>query len=173
METVLVLTVVGPDRPGIVDSVAAAVVAHGGSWRRSRMAKLAGQFAGVVEVAVEEAAAEGLRAALEALAGANVTVQIIGGVEVDPAEPPRTIRVSVVGHDRPGIMRAMAAALASRGLNVLDLESACVHAPMSGELMFEARALVQLPAGATADDVRAGLEALSTDMMVDCEVAEG
>ncbi|TNF37091.1 MAG: glycine cleavage system protein R [Deltaproteobacteria bacterium] len=172
METVLVLTVVGPDRPGIVDSLSAAVVAHGGSWRRSRMAKLAGQFAGVVEVALAEARVDGLRGALAALASQGVRVEITGGEDSEPATPSRTLRVSVVGHDRPGIMRAMAGALAGRGLNVLELDSACVFAPMSGDAMFEARAVVQLPPDVSAEDVRIGLEALAHDMMVDFEVDE-
>ena len=55
----LVLTLIGPDRPGIVDSVSEVVAAHGGNWLESRMAHLAGKFAGVlcVEVADDQAAA--------------------------------------------------------------------------------------------------------------------
>lgn len=173
METVLVLTIMGPDRPGIVDSVSAAVAAHGGSWQRSRMAKLAGQFAGILEVAIDDAAADGLRSALAALASEALTVFIAGSeVVAAPVAPPR-LQVSVVGHDRPGIMRAMARALTARGLNVLELESGCAYAPMSGDRMFEARAVVELPAGVAAEDVRADLEALAGDMMVDFGVDAG
>lgn len=167
METVLVLTIMGPDRPGIVDSVSAAVVAHGGSWQRSRMAKLAGQFAGILEVAIDDGATDELRGALGALAREGLTVYVAGSELDAPATSTRRLQVSVVGHDRPGIMRAMARALAARGLNVLELESGCAHAPMSGERMFEARAVVELPAGVSAEDVRADLEALAGDMMVD------
>jgi len=47
-----VLTLIGPDRPGLVESVAARVAAHGGNWLESRMAHLAGQFAGILRVEV-------------------------------------------------------------------------------------------------------------------------
>ena len=42
----LVITIIGIDRPGLVESVAVAVADHGGSWVESRMSRLAGQFAG-------------------------------------------------------------------------------------------------------------------------------
>ena len=173
MDTVLVLTVIGPDRPGIVDSLSAAVVAHGGSWQRSRMAKLAGQFAGILEVAVDDRAADGLRQALAAMAAEGLAVHVAGAAAVEEAVAAPRLQVSVVGHDRPGIMRAMARALAARGINVLELESACVNAPMSGDTMFQARAVVQLPSGVGADDVRHDLEALAEDMMVDFGVDAG
>ncbi len=44
----LVLTLIGPDRPGLVEAVAEPIAAHGGNWLESRMAHLAGQFAGIV-----------------------------------------------------------------------------------------------------------------------------
>ena len=50
--TDLVLTLIGPDRPGLVESLAKRVTAHGGNWVESRMAHLAGQFAGILRVEV-------------------------------------------------------------------------------------------------------------------------
>ena len=172
MNTLLVLTVIGRDRPGIVDRLSDVVALHGGSWQKSRMAKLAGQFAGVLEVAVDDRDAPRLRQALGALAGEGLTVQLADAVPPEPSVPARRLVVSVVGHDRPGIMRAMARALAARGVNVYELESSCAAAPMSGELMFAARAVVELPLDLGADEVRADLEALAGDMMVDFAVAD-
>ena len=48
----LVLTLIGPDRAGLVEAVAAVVADHGGNWLESRMSRLAGQFAGILEVEV-------------------------------------------------------------------------------------------------------------------------
>ncbi len=45
MQRMLVMTVIGQDRPGLVDSVAELVAAHGGNWLESRMSRLGGQFA--------------------------------------------------------------------------------------------------------------------------------
>ena len=48
----LVFTVMGPDRPGLVEALASVVRQHDGSWQQSSMAHLADQFAGVVSVLV-------------------------------------------------------------------------------------------------------------------------
>ena len=42
----LVLTVIGRDRPGLVDTLSGVVAEHGGNWEESRMAHLADRFAG-------------------------------------------------------------------------------------------------------------------------------
>ena len=52
MQKNLVLTVIGPDRPGLVESLSRLVGEHGGNWTQSRMAHLAGQFAGILQIAL-------------------------------------------------------------------------------------------------------------------------
>ena len=63
----LVLTVIGDDRSGLVDALSGVIADHGGNWDKSRMARLAGKFAGIVMVAVPDAAADALIADLEPL----------------------------------------------------------------------------------------------------------
>ena len=63
----LVVTVIGKDRPGLVESVSAVVEAHGGNWVESRMSRLAGEFAGILRVSVPAAGVEALSKSLEAL----------------------------------------------------------------------------------------------------------
>ena len=48
----LVLTLIGPDRPGLVEAVAQPIAANGGNWLESRMAHLGGKFAGILRVDV-------------------------------------------------------------------------------------------------------------------------
>src|SRR5215472_382197 len=62
--TDLVLTLIGPDRPGLVDAVAAIIRAHGGNWLESRMARMGGKFAGILRA---ELPADSVAAALKAL----------------------------------------------------------------------------------------------------------
>lgn len=47
MSTFLVLTVIADDKPGIVEQLAATITEHGGNWLESRMAQMAGKFAGI------------------------------------------------------------------------------------------------------------------------------
>lgn len=173
MDTTLVLTVIGADRPGIVDALSALVAGRGGSWQRSRMARLAGQFAGVLEVAVPAGERAGLRADLAGLAAQGLTVHVAESAAVEaPAEGPRRLGIRVLGHDRPGIVRRIAAALAADGANVVELESRCAPAPMTGVRMFEATAVVELPVGLEPEDLRGRLEALAGDMMVDLGIED-
>src|SRR4051812_3506563 len=44
MQIPLVMTIIGPDRPGLVELLASLVAEHGGNWLESRMSHLAGQF---------------------------------------------------------------------------------------------------------------------------------
>ena len=67
MDSNLVMTVIGADRPGLVEMVAARVADHGGNWLESRMCRLGGQFAGILRVAVAARARDGLVNALRTL----------------------------------------------------------------------------------------------------------
>src|SRR5271167_4617869 len=108
----LILTVIGPDRPGLVRALSSAVAARGGSWLESRMARLAGQFAGIVLVEAPEALLDDLRG-LESQ-GLRITAQTgTQGASIPPAAP--RLALEVVGNDRPGIVRDIAKILAASG----------------------------------------------------------
>ena len=64
MAASLVVTVVGPDRPGIVNQLSDVARRFGANWAESRMASLAGQFAGIVHFEVGERDADALASAL-------------------------------------------------------------------------------------------------------------
>lgn len=171
----LAFTMIGADRPGLVDRVSGVVAEHGGNWERSRMARLGGRFAGVVEITVADTRAEALRAALADLDGRDglrVSVEDAGADDAD-AEPGRpTIVVSVTGTDRPGLVHAVAAALASTGANIEEFTSGTTNAPMSGGALFVATAIVALPERLGLDEVRAPLEALADHLMVDIDLVD-
>ncbi|WP_312930404.1 glycine cleavage system protein R, partial [Stutzerimonas nitrititolerans] len=52
----LVLTVIAEDQPGLVERLADCIARHGGNWLDSRMSRMAGQFAGILQVAVPTSA---------------------------------------------------------------------------------------------------------------------
>ena len=70
------LTCVGDDRPGLVSALSAPIGAHGASWERSQMARLAGKFAGVLLLEVPDDEAEALVADLTALEDIGLHVMI-------------------------------------------------------------------------------------------------
>ena len=62
--TSLIVTVIGTDRPGIVSLLSDRAQGFGANWAGSRMANLAGQFAGMVHFEVPPQNAEPLAQAL-------------------------------------------------------------------------------------------------------------
>ena len=166
MTTSLAMTVIGPDRPGLVRILSDAVASHGGNWLESRMARLAGQFAGVVRVECAASSADALVAALETLGSEGLVVQVIRE-EASPAEVRRTITVDVVGNDRPGIVRDFAAAIANAGGNVEELTTGLESAPMSGHPLFRAHGIISIPENSDASDLTTAIENLGSDLSVD------
>lgn len=168
---VLVLAMIGVDRPGLVDRVSGVVAELGGNWERSHMVRLGGSFAGVVEIVVPDVAVDGLRAALDRLDGAEgLRLLTVDSGTDDPETPRRSVVVSVTGTDRPGLLHAVSAAFATTGANIEQLTSSTTTAPMSGDPLFVASATLSLPDDLELDDLRSPLEALADHLMVDIEL---
>jgi glycine cleavage system regulatory protein len=166
-QTSLVLTVLGPDQPGLVDSLARIVAEHGGNWLESRMAHLAGQFAGILRVEVAAEQAESLTTAIKALAASGLESVVCRNPSPPVAAGGTIVQLDLVGIDHPGIVRKISQALAARGVNVEQLETECRAAPTMGQSMFHAQAQLRLPAGLEVAVLRTALEQVATDLMVD------
>jgi glycine cleavage system regulatory protein len=160
------LTVIADDRPGIVEQLAEPVLSAGANWEESRMARLAGKFAGLLRVSVDASEADALAQRLAALTAADLTVVVTRAQDADDTDF-RSLHLELIGNDRPGIIRDISRALARQRVNIDDLETDVVSAPMSGELLFQARAHLQVPATVTMDAVRRQLESLAGELMVD------
>ena len=170
----LVLTVIGEDRPGLVEALAQMILEHQGSWEESRMARLAGHFAGVVQVNLPEEHAEGLIAALSGLAEGGLQASVVDSDwSLTRIEYRETFRLELVGQDRPGIVREISSVLSALGVSVQDLRTVVESAPMSGERLFRAVAELAPPANLELGKVRAALERLADELMVDVTLDEG
>jgi glycine cleavage system regulatory protein len=169
MRASIVLTVIGPDRPGIVEQLATTVAAHGGNWEQSRMAQLAGQFAGILRVTVEQDRVGSLHEALQGLSSAGL--RVVGEASAErERERSRAYRLSLVGNDREGIVRDLSRVLSAREINVEELDTRCESAPMSGELLFHAQALLHVPTRVEIGTLQTTLESLADDLMVDLKL---
>src|SRR5690606_3396216 len=133
MRTTLLLTAVGPDRTGLVESLAQRIAAAGGNREESSMGRLAGSFAGIVLVSIGSTHSHRLVASVWELEAAGMPVSartVPAPVARLPGSP---VRLAVTGGDRPGIVRDVSRVLAERGVNVEELLSSMASAPMSGE----------------------------------------
>jgi len=168
--TALVLTLLGADRPGLVELVAGAIAAHDGNWLESRMIHLGGKFAGILRAelpAERVAAATAALAALEAR-GLKVIVETAARPTAPPAE--KSMDLELVGLDRPGIVREISQLLAGQGVNVEELTTNRVSAPMSAEMLFEAHVQVRVSPATDIAKLRAELERLASDLVVEIKL---
>ena len=167
----LVLTLIGPDHPGIVDAVSKVVAANGGNWLESRMAHLAGKFAGVlcVEVADDQAAA--LEEALGALSASGLHVMIERSAPAEATPRPIT-EIELLGVDREGLVHEISELLVTHRINVEELSTDRPPAAMSGSRMFHAHLRVAIPTSVDMAELRRDLERLAADLMVEIRLAE-
>lgn len=169
MRASVVLTVIGPDHPGLVETLADAVAASGGNWEEGRMAHLDGHFAGLLRVGVDASKREALETALSSLAGLSVTFTPSAPPDDEDAGP--LYSLAVLGQDREGIVRDLSHALSRFGVNVEALDSTCESAPMSGETLFRATAHLRLPSALSPETLRETLEGIGDDLMVDVSLS--
>lgn len=165
MTTSLVMTLLGPDQPGLVEMVSTAVAEHDGNWLESRMSRLSGQFAGILRIECPSTMADALAARLRDLSSEGIAVQVIVESTVEP-DPRVEVTIDVVGNDRPGIVRCLAAAVAAAGGNVEELATRLESAPMAGHPLFHATGRVSLQADANPASLATAIEDLGEDLSV-------
>ena len=168
----LVLTIAGPDRPGLVNLISERATAHGANWLESRMANLAGQFAGIVLLQVPDERIEALIKSIEEFRTQGLRVTALRGA-AGRADGMHRLHLELIGQDRPGIVRDISGALARHGVSIDELVTDCVSGSMSGENLVRATAKLRVPSRVGTGELRAALEALANDLMVDVTLDEG
>jgi glycine cleavage system transcriptional repressor len=154
----LAVTVIGPDRPGIIAEVTGALAGVGVNIEDSTMTLLRGHFAMMLVCAGPESAA--VEEALAPLAGELViTVREVGPEQAHaPVGPPYIL--SVHGGDRPGIVSAVTRVIAAVGGTVTDLSTR-----LSGAL-YVLTAEVELPASVDVAELQGSLEVTADELGV-------
>jgi glycine cleavage system regulatory protein len=161
----LVMTIIGPDRPGLVEGLSKTIADHGGNWLESRMSHLAGHFAGLLRIQCPEERGDELLGALRQLD--SLTVHVADELAAAPATgEKKVLRFDVVGNDRPGIVQQLSAAIVHAGGNVEELTSNLESAPHAGHPVFRATGSVGVPPDFDETTLVNALEALGTDLAI-------
>lgn len=168
----VILTVLGSDRPGLTQALADAVLAAGGNWLESHLARLGGKYVGSVLVELDSGKLDALEQEIRKVDATGLQVSIVPAGEEPPAST-GSLGIELVGQDRPGIVREVTSVLAELGANIEDFSSGTENSAWSGELLFRAAARLTLPEGISADRVREALEAISNEIMVDFTIRQG
>ncbi len=173
MHTTFIITFIGDDRPGLVESLSEVIAEHHGNWLESRLSQLAGKFAGLISISVPAASTEALQAALKNLSetGSLSIRGVSAGLGQPAAVQGQIVCLTILGPDRPGIVREFAAALSSRQINVVNMETYVSPAPMSAEMLFHARVEAQIPEGLDLAELGDTLDTIANEMDVDVQLA--
>lgn len=162
----LVLTIIGPDRSGLVDELSSAVLANHGNWLASNLSHLCGHFAGILQLEVPEAHLSALESAIHEIPDLDVKIEA-GQAHI--ANTSQQLNFVITGNDRPGIVQELSSVLRHKGASIIQFNSKQQSAPNWGVPLFHAEAQVELPAGLSKEDVIEALESITSDLIVDIE----
>jgi len=157
----------GPDRVGLVASVADRIYRNKGTIRESRMMKIGGEFCLMIGVHMDEAVKGSLKAALENELGLQVTIGSYMPVDWSEQEH-RTRTISLKGVEAPGILAAVTEKLGSLGVNIISLDSGIQRAPFSNDEMFIATIVIRIPSTVTLAELEQ--EILNVGKKIDLDV---
>ena len=163
----LVLSVVGSDRPGLTRALAAAVLSAGGNWLESQLSRLGGLYVGSVLVEIEAGAVEALRAAVSTVDAHGLEVRIAPAVDVPAPAGGEQAHFTLVGQDRPGIVNQVTAVLTRLDANLETFNTWITSEPYSGLPLFHLEASLRLPPALTTGALQTALEDISAEIMVD------
>jgi len=159
----LVITILGQDRPGLVESISSVILENHGNWLSSNLSHLLGHFAGIIQIEVSEEHFQALQNAPKL----DVRIET-GNTEIEPATREQ-LNFVITGNDRPGIVQELASVIRHKGANITHLNSRQQSAPNWGVPIFSAVATVTLPNGLNKEEVINALESITSDLIVDVE----
>lgn len=171
MKQSIVISVLGNDSPGLVEALSKIIVAHDGEWVESRMASLAGKFAGILRVDLPQQHVEAFQEALSSAdkLGLSVIFEQSNHAE-NPAE--NVFHIELIGQDQPGIIHRISSELAKLTASVDELHTEVVEASMSGESLFKVDMTLHVSSEVNSAEIREVLEALANELIVDIDLIE-
>jgi len=170
MASSYIVTFIGDDRPGLVEQLSRVIENNGGNWHESRLSQLGGKFAGLIRVSLPADQGLTLETDLSALATSGLSVRVTPSGEKRSSVPGRNITLTVLGPDRPGIVREISRALAQREINVLEMHSQVISAPMSAEMIFSAHIDAWIPETTDMDDLADTLDEIANQMTLEIDL---
>lgn len=169
MTTRVLISFFCDDRPGVIEQLSGLISEHDGNWLDSQLSRLGGRFAGVLHAQIPVSQRVALSDALNALNSEGIISSLTDAGESTPPAL-ETQRLTLMGPDRPGIVRELTRALRSAGFNVRSLETGVETAPMSGEPLFRAEACIELNQNSRLDELEWQLDAMADAMTLEIDL---
>ncbi len=164
MRSNFITTVYGSAIPGIIKALAHTTRRQGGEWLTSKVIKLDGQFAAIMNVVVEKEHEAQLKSTLEHSYPDLSFVYV--PAQITRQEMSKVIRLAVDCIDRPGLTRDLSNILANLDIEVENME--CKRFVMDGinETVFSAKLTLAVSEAAESEIIAGEIEALSEDVRV-------
>lgn len=172
-ETFLVLSALGPDRPGLVAEVTEYLTERGVNVEDSRMAVLGAEFGILVLVSGTPAQigrVEGEVAQLTDRTGLGVLVRGTRSPEEHRRAMVIPCLVTAEAIDQEGIVRAVSRALHRAGVNIVSLETTTYQAPDTGSPLFRLEARIDVPQATGVARVRKAMDEVAELENLDIDV---
>jgi methionyl-tRNA formyltransferase len=167
-----VVTLVGPDRQGIVSTLAERAQRYGANWAASRLTRAAGEFAGMVHFEVPPQNADAFASALQSLQASGLQLVITKSGMPNVPDTLRMAELNLVGDDRIGIVSSLTKMLAGRGISIENIHTEVIHSGVNGQPTFKIGAQLLVPAALSMDTLQAELGSLAHEMMLDINLGE-
>ncbi|MDY0745984.1 formyltransferase family protein [Paucibacter sp. R3-3] len=170
--TSVVVTIMGPDRPGIVSLLSDRAQRHGANWAASRLGRYAREFAGMVHFEVPRDNADALVAALQGLESTGLRLAITKSDDTHVAGSLRSVELSLVADDRIGIVSQLTRVLADHGVSIENIQTEIVRGGPAGKTTFKVHAHLLVPAALSMESLQREVGALAHEMTADLALGE-
>ena len=172
MRKQMVLTAVGPDRPGLVEEFTRLISHYDGNVEASRMVRLGGDFAMLIFVSAPKDRIHDLRGAVDDFHFTKFDVLTRLSEADEEAGDSTSSRcvITVLGADHMGLINQVAQYLSEQGINVENMHTEISAAPMSGTPLFNMSAEVVVPPRLAVADLREAMAFIGDEMGVDTKI---
>ncbi|GAA5189100.1 glycine cleavage system protein R [Ferrimonas gelatinilytica] len=163
MNSQFIISVIGPDLPGILKQLTEVTHDRGGRWINSKICNMDGRFMALIKIDVPKEGQNALQSALQQLNDVEVTIHPL-------SPPPKHDAVSAAfridADDRPGLINDISQLMASHSINIDQLESHRLGVSDTGQSLFTAKLQVTLPAELDPASLARELEGLHEHIVV-------
>lgn len=167
----LVITAVGPDRPGLVEELSGFLTNLGANIADARMVNLRGRFAVILSAEAPDAAARSIR---EGAAGVGqrtgLEVSVIAEGAASKALVGVPFRLKTYSMDQPGIVHRITHILHRHGVNIEELQTRLEAGAHTGTPLFTMDLRMTVPRGVSVKALRGELEALCDSLNCDVDL---
>ncbi|MCP4297064.1 MAG: transcriptional regulator [Proteobacteria bacterium] len=172
MAKILVITIIGRDRIGIVEHVTNQVLRSHSNISSSRMAHLGGEFTMMMQISVPNEKFDDLKENLDKLKTEGFLVNIVETNQEDKSKFAGWVpyQINIIGADHEGVVHDVSQYFTKYKINIESMETSITSAPMSGTPLFSIYTTVMIPPDLNYQDFADGLEVVSDDLNMELEI---